>query len=528
MAERMSPEMRAQPGYEGYLNDRVASLPEVLRDSGSYETLMAGKWHLGLTPDRSPQARGFDRSFALLGGCHNHYGFEPAYEDRKTIPRIAAVLGRMYSRDGRAFGPNELPADFYSSDSFTDELLGYLHDREARKGARSSHGTTSGTNGMNGTNGASETNGTNGTTDGSNDPPAFFAYLPFSAPHWPLQAPQETIAHYAGMYDDGPEVLRQKRLAALKKGGLVAADAVPAPVISLDEDGHDTATWEQMTPEQRRASARRMEVYAGMVERMDANIGRVLDALKASGELDRTLVLFFSDNGAEGAQFEAWPLTAGGDMDAYVARYHDNSLENLGARDSFAWYGARWASASTAPGRLFKMFTSEGGIRVPLVLRYPPLVSTPGAIDHAFGTVMDIMPTILDLAGVTPPGTSYRGRPVAPIAGRSWLPHLRSLGTDAPAATAIHPVDHVTGWELFGRRAVRQGSWKAIFIPAPFGPARWQLFNVLTDPGETEDRGDALPDKLQEMIALYENYCKQNGVIDQSGSSRDQWSDAVQ
>lgn len=135
MAERMNSEIEGKPGYEGYLNDAVVALPEVLRDAG-YETLMAGKWHLGLTPDRTPHARGFDRSFSLLNGCHNHYGWEPAFEDRNKIPRMAAVVRKMYDRDGEVVLPKDLPKGFYSTDSFTDELLGYMKDREARKEER--------------------------------------------------------------------------------------------------------------------------------------------------------------------------------------------------------------------------------------------------------------------------------------------------------------------------------------------------------------------------------------------------------
>ncbi|KAJ5093298.1 hypothetical protein N7456_009159 [Penicillium angulare] len=482
MAERMNEEIQKNPGYEGYLNDRVVSLQECLQDSG-YETLMSGKWHLGQTPDRVPGARGFDRSFTLLNGCHNHYGWEPAYEDRSKIPGIAAVLRRLYYQDDKPVSPEELPEGFYSTDSFTDILLEYLRNHDERQEER-----------------------------------PFFAYLPFSAPHWPLQAPLEVIDKYRGIYDDGPEALRQRRLVKLKEMGLVPENAVPAPVISKDEDGNDTKTWDEMTPSEQAVSARNMEAYAGMVDRIDWNVGRVIEHLKSTNQLDNTVVMFFSDNGAEGAQFEAWPITAGGDMDAYVAQYHNNSIENIGAYDSYVWYGSRWASASTAPGLLYKMFTSEGGIRVPFVLRYPGLVKSPGSIDHSFSTVMDIMPTLLDLCKAQHPGRTYRGHEIEPMAGKTWLPYLNK---ETPE---IHSVDHVTGWELFGRRAIRQGSWKALFIPSPFGPEKWQLFNILEDPGETTDLCSEQPEKLTEMTRLYEDYCKTNGVISQSGASRAQWS----
>ncbi|KAH8892791.1 arylsulfatase [Thozetella sp. PMI_491] len=484
MAERMTEEMAGKPGYEGYLNDRIVSFQEVMRDGG-YETLMSGKWHLGLTPDRTPHSRGFERSFSLLNGCHNHYGWEPAYEDRSKIPRIAAVLRRMYNRDGAPVAPDELPKGFYSTDSFTDTLLDYLKDRESRKEER-----------------------------------PFFAYLPFSAPHWPLQAPPEVVNKYNGKYDKGWDALRTQRIAQLKELGLVPENAVPAPVISKAEDGEDTKHWDELTADEKTASARKMEVYAGMVDRIDFNVGRVIEHLKATGQYDSTIVMFFSDNGAEGAQFEAAPLTAGGDMESHVKKYHDNSLENMGAHNSFIWYGARWASASTAPGLLYKMFTSEGGIRVPFIIRYPELVKK-GGIDHSFSTVMDIMPTVLDICGVKHPGTTYEGREVAPVAGATWLPYLKGDTAE------IHAIDHVTGWELFGRRAVRQGGWKALYIPKPYGPEKWQLFNILDDPGETKDLAEELPEKMSHMVALYEEYCKVNGVINQSGASRAKWSDTI-
>lgn len=227
-----------------------------------------------------------------------------------------------------------------------------------------------------------------------------------------------------------------------------------------------------------------------------------------------------SDNGAEGAQFEAWPITAGGDMKAHVARYHNNNLDNIGARDSFVWYGSRWASASTAPGLLYKMFTSEGGIRVPFILRYPKLINA-GTIDHSFATCMDILPTILDICSVHQPGKMYKGRSIAPVTGASWLPYLQGQKKE------IHGVDHTTGWELFGRRAIRKGGMKAIFIPKPFGPEKWQLFNVLDDPGETNDLAEQQPDIMREMVGLYDEYCQKNGVIAQDGASRGKWNESI-
>lgn len=176
----------------------------------------------------------------------------------------------------------------------------------------------------------------------------------------------------------------------------------------------------------------------GRPTRLD--IGRVLDSLEASGELDNTCVLFLSDNGAEGAMWEAQPLAAGANLMEHIAKYHDNSLDNIGAANSFVWYGPQWASASTAPGRLFKMYTSEGGIRVPCVMRYPRLEGVEGGrVEHAFTAIMDIFPTLLDMAGVALPSSPWKGREVAAVKGRSWLPYLKG------AEIRVHDETETTG-----------------------------------------------------------------------------------
>jgi arylsulfatase A-like enzyme len=353
MREVLPPRFKGAPGYEGYLNDRVVALPELLRDAG-YLTLMAGKWHLGNTIDRTPWARGFERSFALLPGAASHYGIVTG----DFLPALS-----LYTEDDQFVS---VDADFYSSDFYADTLLRYFRER----------------------------------TDAGDRP--FFAYLPFQAPHWPLQAPEETITKYRGRYDAGPDALREARLAALKRLGLCPPDVTAHPVVA---DGEPE--WSDMSAEERALSARSMEVYAAMVDRMDQNIGRVIDYLTETGELDNTMVIFMSDNGAEGAIVEAMPIL-GGVIAAEIERNWDNSLDNLGAPNSFIWYGPRWAQAATAPSRLYKAFTAEGGIRVVGFVTWPGF-ERQHQIGTAFTTVMDIAPTVLELAGVAHPGTDYQG-----------------------------------------------------------------------------------------------------------------------
>jgi arylsulfatase len=283
MAESLQEFQRGKPGYEGYLNDRVAALPEVLQDAG-YLTIMSGKWHLGLTPDRFPARRGFEKSFSLLPGAANHYNFEPQLRDNDTKSQLEKMTPALYAENDKVVDNETLPTGFYSSDYFTDRMLEFLNERNT-----------------------------------AHDNRPFFAYYTFSAPHWPLQAPKENIDPYRGAYDDGPERLRQRRLANLKKMGLVPDHAVPHDVVVTARESPKKgqgSDWNELSADERQYSSRTMEVYAGMVERMDYNIGKVIEYLERTGELDDTFIVFMSDNGAEGALLEAIPLF-GTDLEKY-------------------------------------------------------------------------------------------------------------------------------------------------------------------------------------------------------------------
>lgn len=456
-----------RPGYEGYLNFRVAALPEVLRDAGYY-TCMSGKWHLGLQPEQGPHARGFERSFALLPGGASHYAHDPRRADGSLV---FAHWASLYAEDGRRVdAASEFPAEYYSSDYYATRLVEFLKEREEDPGKKER---------------------------------PFFAYLPFTAPHWPLQAPRENVDRYKGVYDDGPDRLREKRLARQKELGLLPDDVEAHPVVA------ETKEWDDMSADEKVWSARTMEVYAGMVDRMDENIGRVFQQLKDAGEWDNTFVVFMSDNGAEGAVLEAIPMT-GEVIKKTIDKEYNNDLENLGNRDSFIWYGPRWAQAATAPSRMHKGYVTEGGIRCPAVVHYPGFGKVGGAsgeISRAFATVMDIMPTILDLAGVPLPGPTFKGREVVPIKGKSWAPFLRR------EVEQVHGEDTVVGWELFFHQAVRRGKWKAVFIPKPKGPERWQLYNIDEDMGEIHDLAEKEPAVLDELVKYWLAYVSEFGVF---------------
>ncbi|TPX31145.1 hypothetical protein SmJEL517_g05460 [Synchytrium microbalum] len=453
---------RGKPGYEGYLNFKVAALSEILSDNG-YLTMMSGKWHLGLTIDTSPWARGFEntRSFSLLPGNGNHFGFEPQLGHERPE---GAIPTPFYTQDNQFVGLDDLPRPFYSTKTFTDKLLGFFKDRNP------------------------------------NEERPFFAYLPFTAPHWPLQAPEDIIAKYRGRYDNGPDALRAERLEKLKKLGLIPQDVVPHPILNV----LNSKSWENMSHEEQLVSARAMEIYASMVDMIDQNVGRVLDYLRHTGELDNTFILFMSDNGAEGQIMEAFP-TMGIDVMAVIRKYYNQTYENMGRKDSFVTYGPRWAQCATAPSRMYKTWTTEGGIRVPCIINYAKFKQPALHVTEEFSTCMDVLPSILELAGIQHPAPVFRGRDVYAPRGRSMIPHLSGL------APKIHDEEAVHGWELFGLRAIRRGDWKAVWIPRR--NAQWELYNLKTDPAEIVNLASKEKDILNTMIDHWTRYSEETGAI---------------
>lgn len=445
MAELIASNQKGQPGYEGYLRADVASLAERLA-AGGYRTLMSGKWHLGLAPEQDPHARGFQHSFALLPGAGNHFGLDQATDPAK---------GTVYTRDGKTV--QKLDAGYYSSDAFATSLIDDL--QRSRKATRGK---------------------------------PFFAYLAFTAPHWPLQAPDADIARQKGRYDAGFDAIRQHRLARQEQLGLIAKGTL----------AHSTRAprggWDSLSVAEKREAARDMEIYAAMVSRMDFNVGRVIDALRESGDLDNTVIVFLADNGAEGLDAR----TTGAKMLGRYTGTADNRLDNRGKDTSYVTYGTEWAQAATAPSWLTKAYASEGGTRTVAFVNWKGLADR-GSIGRAYVSVADIAPTLLDYAGLPSAGTTFQGRTVLPITGRTarlWL---------EGKAAFVHPDDEPIGTELFGSRSLRKGDWKLTDV----GDGQWRLFNIASDPGETQDLSGSHPEKLRELTADWLSYATENGVI---------------
>ncbi|MEI9851878.1 MAG: arylsulfatase [Sphingomonas sp.] len=444
MVETLAPNQKGRRGYEGYLPGDVVTLADRLRDL-DYATLLSGKWHLGGRAEDDPTRHGFDRAFNLVQGAGNHYG--------RNLSQNWEQLGvSTYREDGKPV--TALPADFYSSDSFATKLIQYLGEADKTK--------------------------------------PFFAYLAFTAPHWPLQAPEADVAKYRGRYDAGFEALRAERLARQKALGLVPANALPHDFV-LDA-GQD---WASLPTEEKQRQARLMEIYAAMVDRLDRNVGRVIAHLQATGQLDNTIILFLADNGAEGLDLRQIKTPG----IATLLKLVDNSLGNLGSPSSYAAYGPGWAQAATTPSQLFKTFPTEGGTRVASFITWPGYARQ-GTIGNAFGTVQDVVPTLVEAAGGDWRGSSYAGRTVQPVRGRSWAPYL--LGK----AERVHPAKAAVASELFGRRAIRQGDWKLVDIGEG-----WKLYNLADDPGETRDLAAKQPARVKALAKAWDAYARETGLI---------------
>lgn len=439
--ETLPASQKGQPGYRMRLEDGVQTVATRLKAQG-YRSYMTGKWHLGHGPGDLPDSHGFDHSFVLdASGADN-------YEQKSYMPYYATA---DWFEDGR---PATLPDDFYSSAFLIDQMLRYLERDRARA-----------------------------------EP--FFAYVAFQALHIPLQVPREFTERYAGVYDQGWEVLRQKRWQQARERGLIPADAALPPV------HEDLRQWDSLDAGQRAMYAKSMAVHAGMLEAMDLHIGRLIDYLKQRGLYENTVFLLTSDNGPEPSD----PIAQTG-YSTWMARHgYDHRLENLGEEGSIAFIGAEWANATATPGNLFKFHAAEGGIRVPLIAAGPGVV--PGQRIASTSFVTDVTPTLLDYAGLPP--EQWTG-PV-PVSGRS----LRQALGGAPGP--IHPAGAAIGLEVGGNAALFKGDLKLTRNSLPWGDGQWRLYDIARDPGETRDLQTEDPARFRELRADYERYAEEVGVL---------------
>lgn len=420
-----------------------ASLPELLQDAG-YETYMTGKWDLGWDEGYTPASRGFDRSFVQLAALASHFA-EPLFGDSS-----------LYELDGVRVPYEALPEDFYSSSYYTDTMIEFLEDNGGRA--------------------------------------PWFAYMPYTAPHLPLQVPEDWHGRYAGRYDTGYDALRASRVARATELGVIREGATLADFEPI------ARPWSELTEEEQRRYARAHELYAAMVENLDLHVGRLIDYLEASGQLDDTVIMFMSDHGASPGEYGHREPFFGEGGPQFIPDIVDNRFENWGHPNSMVDRGRGFAEAATAPLTGYKSSLHEGGLLGVAFVTYPETVAQ-GAIDDTFVTAMDILPTFLDIAGFVHPGASdYRGRQINDMRGRSFWPYLTGV------SDTVHLESDTAGWSRNDGGAVIRDGFKVIKgrRPGATEPTQWQLYNLAEDPGERNDLAEVMPDLTAELVAEWE------------------------
>ncbi|MEO0715091.1 MAG: arylsulfatase [Pseudomonadota bacterium] len=442
LVETVTPEQSGLAGYSMIWDDDQKTIASHLSDAG-YRTYVSGKWGVGAKGKNLPDRFGFDRSYVMdsTGGSnYDHTHYLPGY------PKVS------WYEDGE---PVQLPEDFYSSRNLVDQMIDYIDEGEA-------------------------------------DQP-FFGFLSLQAVHIPVQAPTEFIDKYDGVFDAGWDVMREERWQRTMELGLVPETTVLAPV------HEDHRAWDDLSPDEQATAARQMQVNTGMIEAADFHIGRLLDHLKATGQLDNTIVVVTSDNGPEsGVTKFGNPLYDLMLMGIHGLEGFDTSPENMGLPGSLTAIGPEWASVSASPFNLYKFYSSEGGLRVPLVIAGPGVETT--GIKDAPVHVADLMPTLLDAAGVDYDSGALYGRSILPVlAGK----------TDQTRGK-----NESFGVEVSGNAALYRGSWKLVRTALPRGDFTWRLFDLSVDPGETTDLAAENPELFAAMRAEYEAYSSQTGVLD--------------
>ncbi|MDA0679001.1 MAG: arylsulfatase [Proteobacteria bacterium] len=322
----------------------------------------------------------------------------------------------------------------------------------------------------------------------------FFAYAAYTSPHWPLQVPDDYLTLYKGYYDDGYDALRERRFDSLKEAGIIPADS------ELPPRNNAITPWADLTAEQKRSESRKMELYAAMLDNLDDHVGRLIRYLKENDLYGNTLIVFIGDNGAAAEDYYNEVPDAA--YTPYLRRHFDNSFEKMGTAASFVSYGAQWAEAGSAPFQRHKGYLREGGIVAPMIISGAG-VSESAVIDSNYVTVMDLAPTFLAYAGGSYPDDGK----VMPMLGESMV-DLLGGETDA-----VHDDNYVTVMSHRGRALLRQGRWKIVTMDGPFDESKFELFDVVADPGETNNLTGAEPEKLAEMIGIWRVERKKLGIV---------------
>lgn len=451
----LHPHAAGFPSLRGKLIPQSVTIPEVLKSAG-YRTMMVGKWHLGSPP---PTARGFDEFYGMIGGYNSFWEEDPFYT---RLPESAKK--RTYPKD-----------KFYATDVFADYSIDFIGNGDGRQ--------------------------------------PWFQYLAFNAPHFPLHAPESDISEYEAMFfEKGWDKIREERLARQKKLGIVGNDVTLTPRANIPSNLFNRQTgwadknnpaWESIPEDRRRDLARRMAVYAAMVDRMDVAIGRVVAHLKSTGQFDNTVIFFLSDNGAC-AEWDPWGFDTKSGPSNILHTGED--LKKVGGSESYISYGSGWANACNTPYRLYKHYNHEGGIRSPMIIHWPAGLQAKGIVQGP-GHITDFMPTICELAGVTYP-SEKNGETVLSHEGVSLVPAMR--GQALPSRKIF--IEHE------GNRSVRDGDWKLVALRGK----PWELYQMSDDPIEIRDMADVDPARVESLSAAWEDwYRRVNAASKPAGAGKE-------
>lgn len=417
--------------YQGFLNRESLTLAEVLK-SGGYSTLMAGKWHVGDDRNQWPNQRGFDHFFGFIGGASNYY--EIGQKGAETVPLV---------KDNE---PYFLEPGKYLTEEITNNALSFLDQQQK-------------------------------------DKKPFFLYLAYNAPHWPLQALPADIAKYKGKYKEGWDSLRVQRYRNAIKKGLIGADQK----IAAHDD--QVKPWNKLTYDEKEYWQTRQEVYAAMIDHVDQGIGRLLAKLKALKQDENTLIIFISDNGAQGGNS--------------TRLYTQRTTGPVGTAGSYETQNSNWSQTGNSPLRNYKGAPYEGGISAPFIAWFPGKIKA-GTIAKGTGHLIDLAPTFYELAGINYP-KQLNGVTSNPLAGKSLLP-LLSGTTDTVQRTV--PLF----WERGGNKAIRWGQWK--LVAAAGLPEKYELFDIAHDRAENTDVATQHPEIVTKLKAAYGKWAEENGVVD--------------
>jgi arylsulfatase A-like enzyme len=459
-------------GYSGHLPRENGTMASVLRDAG-WSTYWVGKNHnvpvdafdMGGSKKTWPLGLGYDRFYGFIGGETNQW-YPELIEDNHFVEQ-----------------PYQPEDGYHFSKDIVDKAITYIQDGKQSRPEK-----------------------------------PWYLWLCPGANHAPHHAPQEYIDKYKGQFDDGYEAYREWVLKRMIERGILPPDTELTPINPLPEgilpEGDSVRPWNTLSADEKKLFSRMAEVFAAFSEYTDVQIGRLIDYLEESGQLENTLILYAADNGASGEGSPSGSVNENRFFNGYPDDIESNMamIDKLGSPDTYNHYPTGWAVAFSTPYRMFKRYASyAGGTCDPLVVHWPKGIKARGEVRHQYHHCTDIVPTILECCGVTMPD-AIDGQQQSPLAGVS----MKYSFDDAKAPTT----KETQYYEMVGTRGIWHKGWKASTVHAPvpsdqgnFDKDQWQLFHVEVDRAEAHDLADKYPDKVKELAALWLSEAKKNNVL---------------